>query len=111
MEPIQTQSTDNRYPWGPGEIRWKSGLGSAQREVLRAALRAGALGLVLAAGLAAAFAAVLPAAGVGHPWLLRSAVFMASPTVEEGFDELYSVSIDPDGGFTVQPMTASVRPG
>jgi predicted kinase len=36
---------------------------------------------------------------------------MATPTAEEGFDELYSVSIDADGGFTVQPMTASVRPG
>jgi len=27
----------------------------------------------------------------------------------EGFDELYSVSIAPDGEFTVQPMTASIR--
>jgi predicted kinase len=34
---------------------------------------------------------------------------MASPTEVEGFDELYSVSIAPDGEFTVQPMTASIR--
>jgi predicted kinase len=34
---------------------------------------------------------------------------MASPVAEEGFDELYSVSIAPDGDFTVQPMTASFR--
>ena len=27
------------------------------------------------------------------------------PSVEEGFDELYLVAIDPDGDFTVQPMT------
>jgi hypothetical protein len=34
---------------------------------------------------------------------------MASPVAEEGFDELYSVSIAPDGDFTVQPMTVSFR--
>jgi predicted kinase len=28
------------------------------------------------------------------------------PTVEEGFDELYYVTINPEGGFTVQPWTA-----
>ena len=31
---------------------------------------------------------------------------MVKPMVEEGFDELYSVTIDPDGDFIVQPMTA-----
>ena len=40
--------------------------------------------------------------------VFTSAKRMTSPTVEEGFDELYSVSIAPDGDFTVQPMTASV---
>ena len=40
--------------------------------------------------------------------IFTTAKRMASPTAEEGFDELYSVSIAPDGGFTVQPMTASV---
>jgi predicted kinase len=30
---------------------------------------------------------------------------LAVPSVEEGFDELYLVAIDPDGDFTVQPMT------
>jgi predicted kinase len=30
---------------------------------------------------------------------------MAKPLLEEGFDELYAVSIDPSGDFTVQPMT------
>jgi predicted kinase len=34
---------------------------------------------------------------------------MASPVAGEGFDELYSVSIAPDGDFTVEPMTASFR--
>lgn len=32
---------------------------------------------------------------------------MVSPTVAEGFDELYSVAIAADGEFTVQPMTVS----
>jgi predicted kinase len=40
--------------------------------------------------------------------IFTTAKRMASPTAEEGFDELYSVSIAPDGDFTVQPMTASV---
>ena len=31
---------------------------------------------------------------------------MVKPMVEEGFDELYAVTIDPDGAFSVQPMTA-----
>jgi predicted kinase len=31
---------------------------------------------------------------------------MAVPATEEGFDELYAVSIAPDGDFMVQPMTA-----
>jgi len=30
---------------------------------------------------------------------------MAKPLLEEGFDELYAVSIDPSGDFSVQPMT------
>jgi predicted kinase len=30
---------------------------------------------------------------------------LAVPSVDEGFDELYLVAIDPDGDFTVQPMT------
>jgi predicted kinase len=30
---------------------------------------------------------------------------MSKPTLEEGFDELYAVAIDPAGDFTVQPMT------
>ncbi|HEU4936335.1 MAG TPA: ATP-binding protein [Vicinamibacterales bacterium] len=30
---------------------------------------------------------------------------MAKPRLEEGFDELYAVSIDPSGDFSVQPMT------
>src|SRR5262245_35030963 len=33
---------------------------------------------------------------------------MTTPAVDEGFDELYSVSIAADGGFMVQPLTASV---
>ncbi len=31
---------------------------------------------------------------------------MVKPMVEEGFDELYAVTIDPDGAFSVQPLTA-----
>jgi len=31
---------------------------------------------------------------------------MAKPLLEEGFDQLYSVAIDPTGDFSVQPMTA-----
>jgi hypothetical protein len=30
---------------------------------------------------------------------------MAKPLLEEGFDQLYSVAIDPNGDFSVQPMT------
>jgi predicted kinase len=30
---------------------------------------------------------------------------MARPLLDEGFDELYTVSIDPGGDFSVQPMT------
>jgi len=30
---------------------------------------------------------------------------MIGPALEEGFDEVYSVSIDADGGFNVQPVT------
>ena len=30
---------------------------------------------------------------------------MAKPVLGEGFDELYAVSIDPSGEFSVQPMT------
>ena len=30
---------------------------------------------------------------------------MAKPLLEEGFDELYAVAIEPDGDFSVQPMT------
>jgi len=33
---------------------------------------------------------------------------MTTPSAEEGFDELYSVSIASDGDFMVQPMTASL---
>lgn len=33
---------------------------------------------------------------------------MTTPAAEEGFDELYSVSIASDGDFMVQPMTASL---
>ena len=32
---------------------------------------------------------------------------MVSPTVAEGFDDLYSVAIAADGEFTAQPMTVS----
>ena len=31
---------------------------------------------------------------------------MVRPALEEGFDELYAVAIDPGGEFSVQPMTA-----
>lgn len=31
---------------------------------------------------------------------------MVPPTAQEGFDELYSVTIDPNGDFSVQPMAA-----
>ena len=34
---------------------------------------------------------------------------MIGPALEEGFDEVYSVSIDADGGFNVQPVTVSTR--
>ncbi len=36
---------------------------------------------------------------------------LTAPAADEGFDELYSVSIDPDGGFTVQPLIASLPGG
>lgn len=32
---------------------------------------------------------------------------MVPPTAHEGFDELYSVTIDPDGDFTVQPLAVA----
>ncbi len=32
---------------------------------------------------------------------------MVPPTVDEGFDEMYSVTIDPAGDFSVQPMVVS----
>jgi predicted kinase len=31
---------------------------------------------------------------------------LARPELQEGFDELYTVAIDPDGDFIVQPMSA-----
>jgi len=41
--------------------------------------------------------------------IFTTAKRMTIPAAEEGFDELYSVSIASDGDFTVQPMIASVR--
>jgi predicted kinase len=37
--------------------------------------------------------------------IFTSAKRMVKPTLEEGFDELYAVTIDPGGDFSVQSMT------
>lgn len=37
--------------------------------------------------------------------IFMTAKRMSKPMLEEGFDELYAVAIDPAGDFTVQPMT------
>lgn len=36
---------------------------------------------------------------------------MVRPRLEEGFDELYTVAIEPDGDFSVQPMTVPSADG
>jgi predicted kinase len=41
--------------------------------------------------------------------IFTAAKRLALPAAEEGFDELYAVSIASDGDFMVQPVTASVH--
>jgi predicted kinase len=40
--------------------------------------------------------------------IFTTAKRMVRPTLEEGFDELYTVTIDPGGEFSVQPVTVPV---
>jgi len=40
--------------------------------------------------------------------IFTTAKRMVRPTLEEGFDELYTVAIDPGGEFSVQPVTVPV---
>jgi predicted kinase len=43
--------------------------------------------------------------------IFTTAKRMSTPTLEEGFDELYAVAIDPAGDFTVQPMAVPSAEG